>query len=1114
MIVLSWNVQGLCQPRKQKGIGGVIREKKAKVCGLYETKCHGHDMDAVVGRVAPGWKFSSNFHLDSRARILVLWDPAFVEVEIVTCSVQHIGCLVTCKTTGAVYGCCFVYGLHSVVDRRLIWSGIEELLEDHEGPWMVMGDFNCVMAAEERSNGEPVSMYECQDMIDACRRLGLVDSPSTSRNPFTWTNHTVWSKLDRVMVNSSWHNADLFCHTDFPDMWHLSDHKPGIVSLRRVAGNGKKSFKFFNMWADHSRFLSVVRDGWVTHHRGTYQFRLCKLLQNMKAPLKALNRQEFSHISSRAAEANLGLSLALEELRMAPDSLEARGRVERAKTEARRLNEAEASFLGQLAKAKHVLRSDRCTRYFHGLMRANGRRAHIPAISRHDGSHTTSMDEVAQEFVGFYKSLFGTDVDVMEPGADCFAPGGRVLDSDCQMLAAPVSNAEIKAALWSIGDDKAPGPDGFTAKFFKSTWDITGAEVCAAVKEFFINGKLLRQVNHTIISLIPKVEQASFVEQYRPISCCNVIYKIISKVMTSRLSKCLAPLIDPAQSAFVAGRLMSDNIFLVQELLRKYEVKRDTRRCFLNVDLAKAYDTISWRFLRFALTTIGLPQRFVDWVMECVSSTTYSIRINGELHDWFPGRRGLRQGDPLSPLLFVICMEFLSRMIKRETATAAFRFHQFCEDIRLSHLIFADDVVLFCRGDLSSVKILMGCLRRFEEISGLAVNVAKSSIFLASVPDSERAALIAETGFRVGSFPFRYLGIPISPHGLRVTDYQPLLDRIGGYLSAWARKSISFAGRRELISSVLQGCEGFWLSILPVPALVLTRLTALCRNFLWRRPRVRWDTVCMPRREGGIGLLDIGRWNRSFMVKHFWHILSMRDSVWVRWVHHRYLRMVDPLGWMPHRRDSPLIKAIIHARDLIIGLEDREESVEVTLSEWCLGGRFRVARAYGAIRNRGPTVSWAKEVWRTHNTPKHCFILWLAVLGRLSTYDRLTFLDVDTMCRLCGADLETHDHLFFECPYSQDVWREISDRFKLPGTLSSLSGTLVWLGEHARGRSCLARARVYALSATVYFIWHARNARVFDNNLIPVEVVARLIATHVFRLLHDSCASSEIEILY
>ena len=144
-----------------------------------------------------------------------------------------------------------------------------------------------------------------------------------------------------------------------------------------------------------------------------------------------------------------------------------------------------------------------------------------------------------------------------------------------------------------------------------------------------------------------------------------------------------------------------------------------------------------------------------------------------------------------------------------------------------------------------------------------------------------------------------------------------MLDKISGYLNAWAKKSISFAGRRELIASVLQGVVGFWCSMMPLPLAVRSSVIALCRSFLWRRPRVRWVDVCVPRNEGGLGLVDIGVWNRCFMLKYFWHIATRRESLWVRWVHHRYFAVADPFDWEPRRRDSPLIKAIIHARNVV-----------------------------------------------------------------------------------------------------------------------------------------------------------------------------------------------------
>ena len=590
--------------------------------------------------------------------------------------------------------------------------------------------------------------------------------------------------------------------------------------------------------------------------------------------------------------------------------------------------------------------------------------------------------------------------------------------------------------------------------------------------------------------------------QFRPISCCNTVYKVISKIMTERLALCLGDIIDQAQGAFVKGRLMSDNIFLVQELLKRYNVTRETRRCFLNIDLAKAYDSVSWEFVEFALVHLGMPRQFIDWILECISTPSYSIKVNGGLHGFFKGKRGLRQGDPISPLIFVICMEMFTRLIKVRTAREGFHFHQHCEALQISHLLFADDVVFFCRGDLSSIGIIMDCLHEFHAMSGLAVSEQKSSIFLASVPESERGALIERTGFKMGTFPFRYLGIPMCPHGLRAIDYKPLVDKLRGYLSAWSKKALSFAGRLEMISSVLQGVEGFWLSILPVPRVVRDQVVAVCRNYLWRCPRVKWDVVCTPKAEGGLGLRNLDIWGKCFLLKHFWHIISMRDCLWVRWVHHRYLSVGEALSWVPHRRDSPFVKALLHARDELVLEEDFDGDVEDLLLEWCREGKFSVAAAYDAIREKRPIVRWAKEIWAHDNTPRHVFILWLAQRGRLPTYDRLWFLDVEHSCRLCGADLETHDHLFFECSYVAAVWSEVRARFLIPSRIGSIGECLAWLECSARGKECLDKARVFALSSTTYYVWHARNSMAFEDNRIPEEALAKIIITHVFRLLH------------
>lgn len=177
------------------------------------------------------------------------------------------------------------------------------------------------------------------------------------------------------------------------------------------------------------------------------------------------------------------------------------------------------------------------------------------------------------------------------------------------------------------------------------------------------SGRMLKQLNTTVITLIPKGNNPDYVMDFRPISSCSVIYNCISKLLCNRLKDVLGTIIDEAQSAFVEGRQIVHNIMLVQELMNQYKRKNISSRCVLKIDLRKAYDSASWSFVEEMLRALKFPNLFISWIMTCNTSTKYSLSLNGGIHGYFYGKKGLRQGDPLSLLIFVFCMEYLSRIL-------------------------------------------------------------------------------------------------------------------------------------------------------------------------------------------------------------------------------------------------------------------------------------------------------------------------------------------------------------------------------------------------------------------------------------------------------------------
>ncbi|GJR70207.1 RNA-directed DNA polymerase, eukaryota, reverse transcriptase zinc-binding domain protein [Tanacetum coccineum] len=276
-----------------------------------------------------------------------------------------------------------------------------------------------------------------------------------------------------------------------------------------------------------------------------------------------------------------------------------------------------------------------------------------------------------------------------------------------------------KSRIVSVKDDMGPGPDDFTSKFFKASWETVGMDLCDAVKKFFLSGKMLGELNTTLISLVPKCKIPEKVTDYRLIACCNVVYKCISKVITNRIKVVLNGLIDSNQSAFIEGRQISNNIMLAQELMCRYLNKNKVARYYGGLDY-------------------GMPE---------ISFILYLC----ESHGFFKAVRGLRQGDPISPYLFTIVMEVFTQMLKRQIQSEKkFIYHWGCRELEIVNLCFADDLMLFCHGDVISVSVLRRSIDEFCLSSRLRPNMAKSTVYFGNVEDEVKREIKVAIPFNEG----------------------------------------------------------------------------------------------------------------------------------------------------------------------------------------------------------------------------------------------------------------------------------------------------------------------------------------------------------------------------
>lgn len=331
-----------------------------------------------------------------------------------------------------------------------------------------------------------------------------------------------------------------------------------------------------------------------------------------------------------------------------------------------------------------------------------------------------------------------------------------------------------------IDNDKAPGLDGFGACFFKKAWHIIKQDVIATVQDFFRNNRMYRAVNCSSVTLIPKHKGAKEIKDYRPIACCSTLYKIISKILANRLSKVLGTIVGNNQAAFVKGQKIHNHILLTYELIKGYERKRISPRCFMQMDIQKAYDTVDWNALEKILNEVGCPRQFTNWIMIAVSTVSYRFNVNGYKTEIMEARRGLRQGDPISPMLFVIVMECLNRYLYKMQKDGDFNYHPKCDKLKITNLCFVDDLLLFSRGDKISVGMMMRAYESFSKATSLVVNPQKCRLFCAGIDAMTKREILEVSGFQEGQLPFKYLGVPVTSKKLSTIHYSPLIDKIVG----------------------------------------------------------------------------------------------------------------------------------------------------------------------------------------------------------------------------------------------------------------------------------------------------------------------------------------------
>lgn len=582
MIILIWNCQGAGSKDFIRAALLFINTHRPDVIALLETKVPG----ARANEVCKKLKFDNWFRIESIGYSGGIWILCKKSVNITLRYTHPQFAVLDVRTGDKTWSLVIVYASPDGGLREKLWTDLNKDKLGLAENWLAAGDFNTVMNAGEVSNSSTYNERRSKGLKDWIFREGLVE-PGYSGPTFTWIrgkdqHNFRGARLDRVVCTPEW--LTLFPQVTVKNLPMLkSDHSPILISLEEGRRIKKTGFKFQAAWMDHPEFHKLIDNSWNKGDTITQNAR------NIGVILEKWDRETFGNIFKKKAK----LMARLEGIQRALSNNPHAGLIKlrrKLQEELEAVLYQEEMWWFQKSREDWICSGDRNTRFYHTATNIKRTRNNVLQLKDDEGNWVQDEEDLKKMCFDYFSTIFTNDMQVVEPTT--YIANFPELDTvDWDYINSEFRPEEVKKAVQDMAPLKAPGPDGLHAFFYQREWTVVGESVVKLVSEFFRTGNLPEGINDTLIALVPKVPNPERVNQFRPISLCNVNYKIITKAMTTRIKEVMRSLVGPEQGSFVPERQITDNIIIFQEVMHNFHIKKGNKGMMaIKIDLEKAYD--------------------------------------------------------------------------------------------------------------------------------------------------------------------------------------------------------------------------------------------------------------------------------------------------------------------------------------------------------------------------------------------------------------------------------------------------------------------------------------------------------------------------------------------
>jgi hypothetical protein len=596
MKCIFWNIRGIGNIETQVHLFYMIKTHKPDFLFLAEP--------LVSFSAIPSWYWKrlnlTHYVINNNNTIPTIW-CLWNNLQNTTVLLNNSQCIALSFYVGGVPNyIAAIYASTFYIKRRNLWQDLTTLLNNNNGPWMFIGDFNSILGAHEKLGGKLPLQIACFEFLSWTSLHSLIHL-ETNGAKYTWTNKRdggafIAQRLDRAICNETWidHWSILNCNTLVK--CH-SDHFPLLLNFhKQPPSNIIPRFTFFKVWAAIEGCAELIANHWAIQVQGTPMHILHYKLKNLKPKLQIWNKTvvgNFYHHVNTAHQHLNEAQLAIDQLGFS---------VERSQVEVDCLTEYSHalnllnSFWQEKNKNARFLEGDRNTAFFHRSAKIRDVQSNISLLK--DGTDTlTSSSDIEAHVLRYFTNIFSADShQVHNDLPEKFIPHSVTLADNERLTALPLAD-EIKSAVFDLSGDAAPGPDGYPGHFYQRFWNIIGPDVVNSTQHFFMHNYLMPNMNSNLLILIPKVPGADKLDNFRPIALANFQFKIITKILADRLGSIAAKIISVNQKGFIPGRHIHDCIMTASEAVNLLHKKTYGGNIAMKIDIRKAFDTVNWQFL-------------------------------------------------------------------------------------------------------------------------------------------------------------------------------------------------------------------------------------------------------------------------------------------------------------------------------------------------------------------------------------------------------------------------------------------------------------------------------------------------------------------------------------